>query len=192
MARPRAVREAEEAARAAAERASVAHIAFLAGVSQASVIEAKTGGGCPTNDDGTLSWPVVRAWAQANGKLGYAKPAPPPATTTGDARAELDRYKALEARRAYEEAIGKLIPREDAILAQKRLALEFKASLLALPEQLAMALANLPSRQVEAVLRERIEWILSRSRDGAAPIPRELVDAIRRLVEEHARKEPAA
>lgn len=189
MARPKNVRSAEDSRADADLRCSVSRIAWLAGVSSQSVTNARAEGTIPKNSDGTMSWPAVRAWAQDRGCWGYGKTVREPIIPIGSAEdydTTIKRFKAAAAQREHDIAMGKLIPRTDAITAQTRLALEFKASLLGLPEQMSNALANLPPREVERRLRERVNGMLTRSQDGMVPIPAKMVAAIEKLVAEYA------
>lgn len=181
MARPRKQRDDEDARAKADLRCSVSRIAFLAGVSPATVSNARATMALPRNKDGTMSWPAVRTWAQARECWGYAakREAAAPAS---DVLAALDRLKLAKAQRENDQAMGTLIPRVDAITAQIRLALEFKATLLQMPDQLSTALANRQAREVEAILRERVQWILSRAQDGQLPLSADLVARIGELV----------
>src|SRR4051812_26886257 len=98
MARTKDQREAEEAAKAAAEHASAALVAYLAGVSQAAVSDALASSTCPRNPDGSLSWPAVRDWAAREGRW-FARAA---TSAPGEGHAEmLAKFKALEAKREY-------------------------------------------------------------------------------------------
>lgn len=180
MARKKARRDVEELAKAADQRASAARIAWLAGVSQAAVSDALASGTCPRNKDGTLCWPDVRAWAVREGRW-FARPA----ASGGDDATMLAHYKALEAKREYEQRIGLLIPRADAEHQVLRYVLAVKAALLALPEQMAAQVANLGAREAAAAIRERVQWICQQHQDGGAAIPPKLEAAIAKLVDEH-------
>jgi hypothetical protein len=181
MARTKEQRDAEEAAKAAAEHASAAFVAFLAGVSQAAVSDALATTTCPRNADGSLSWPAIRDWAAREGRW-FARPAA--ASEHGHAEM-LAKYKALEAKREHEQRAGLLVARSDAERDHLRIVLSLRAALLALPEQIAPQIANLGTREAAAALRERMEWLCQQGQEGRFPIPAELVAAVDRLVAEY-------
>lgn len=181
MARPRKQRDDEDARAKADLRCSVSRIAFLAGVSPATISNARATQGLPKNRDGTMSWPTVRAWAQARELWGYGSKRAA-AAPVDDVQAAIERLKLAKAQRENDQAMGTLIPRVEAITAQIRLALEFKATLLQMPDQLSTALANRSAREVEAILRERVGWILGRAQDGNLPLSADLVARIAELV----------
>ncbi len=181
MARTKDQRAAEEAAKAVAEHASASYIAFLAGVSQTAIGDATASSTCPRNADGSLSWHAVRDWAAREGRW-FARPA----AAHAEGHAEmLAKFKALEAKRDYEQRAGLLVSRADAERDHLRIVLSLRAGLLSLPEQIAPQIANLGTREAAAALRERMEWICQQGQDGRFPVSPDLVAAVDRLVAEH-------
>lgn len=183
MARKKAQRDAEDAAKATLQRASPTFVAYVSGAHPSEVSTAIAASDCPRNADGTLSWTEVRAWAQRRGRLGYA--APRAADAGDDHAAMLSRYRALEAKREYELRIGQLMPRADVEREVLAYVLAVKAALLAMPEQVAPQLANLDARAVEAALAERVAWICQQHHQGLVAIPESLERAIVQLVRQH-------
>jgi phage host-nuclease inhibitor protein Gam len=95
----------------------------------------------------------------------------------------LAKFKALEAKREYEERAGLLISRADAERDHLRIVLAARAALLALPDQIAAQVANLDARAAAAALRERVEWICQQHQDGMVAVPKELEAALEQLVD---------
>jgi hypothetical protein len=150
--------------------------------------------GAPTNGDGTWDWFAFADWAKGEGKSvlkrmrsATAAPAPEegasstPGTAPPDYVAMDERYKALARKQKFDIAAGLLIEKAEAEKESLRMALTLRASLLALPDQLATQLADLPAIEAANVLRERLVWLCNQFRMGRVPLTPEVeagIDAI--------------
>lgn len=185
MARTKAKRAAEEAAQAADLVSSAARIAWLLQSSHATVSDALASTDMPRAEDGTMAWPEVHAWARRHGRFGFARAGGSTSGGVADHRGQLERYKALTAKREYEEAMGQLVPKADVDREVRSYVGTLRGSLMALPPQVAPAMVGQTVREAEAFLSTRITQICEQLQRGRFAIDPKLAAKIARVVSEH-------
>jgi hypothetical protein len=149
--------------------------------------------GMPSNPDGTYDWYLCVKWFRDEKRSHLKRITDPAAATTsggggGDAPTYPDmddKYKALSRKQRFEREAGLLIERSEAEKDYMRIILTLRASLLALPDQIASQLADLSAAEAATVLRERLLWLCSQYRDGRVPITPEAAQAIDEVVASH-------
>lgn len=190
--RPLKDRSAEDALCAALRCASSSLIARLALV-DTNTVGAWRAIGAPSNADGTWDWFAFAKWSKGEGKTILkrmramsAAPAPgengeAPGVAPPDYHAMEERYKALARKQRFDKEAGTLIERAEAERDYLRIVLTLRASLLALPDQIATQLADLSAVDAATVLRERIVWLCNQFRLGRVPLTPEVeaqIDAV--------------
>jgi len=116
--------------------------------------------GCPKTDDGNFNVEAVRTWRDDRGDDDLDE----------EARAADVTWKRLRAARAkleYDEAAGKLVPRDEVERSRVERVLAVKEQLLALPTRIASRLAGLDPRRVEVVLTEELRRVIEEFARGS-------------------------
>lgn len=189
MARSKLLKEREQALIASLPECPSRSVATLLGISEVTLLN-WVGRGLPRNQNGTYPWAKVRSWwledVANKAKPRLQKPNADGTTPDGTYEDQDLKYKALARKQRYELQAGKLIEKSDADKAYLSIAHTIRASLLALPDQIAAQLADLPARDVARVLRERMGWLCDQFRQGRVIISPEMQAEVDAVVAKHA------